>query len=69
MIAPFTVSVNPYPKCSTCSVAYVLRHGLLFDGKRWEDGWAWQRDCKHKTAEAVMVTAKRARSRKEKSNV
>lgn len=46
---------NPtvWPKCSECAMAYVLRRMLSFtEGYRW----VWQRDCNHKSAEAVVET-------------
>lgn len=45
---------NPliWPKCSNCGVAFVLRRVMRIAFGDWV--WLWQRDCKHKTAEAVI---------------
>lgn len=68
------ITVNPqaWPVCSECNTAYVLRRAILFTtgtkGKKSEinEGWAWQRDCKHKKAEAVLQRAHVAKPRKKK---
>jgi hypothetical protein len=60
---------NPQPKtwpaCSDCMAPYVLRRAISFQPpvrgtkqKKAKKGeidfqWIWQRDCKHKNAEAV----------------
>lgn len=43
-----------WPACSECDVAYVLRR-MMSIREGWL--WLWQRDCKHKNAEAVVVVA------------
>jgi len=44
--------VTHYPECPVCQVAWVLRRSLsLAEG--WN--WYWSRDCKHKTADPVLV--------------
>ena len=40
--------VTVYPECSECGTAYVFRRCYSLTGPHF---WAWQRDCKHKTAE------------------
>lgn len=46
-----------WPECTApdCGVAYILRHGWQFQGGQLNEGWFWQRDCKHKKAPAKMV--------------
>lgn len=43
-----------WPECSECGAAYVLRRCIVFSG---DPGyrWFWQRDCKHKKAEARIA--------------
>lgn len=60
------ITVNPpaWPACSECNTAYVLRRAILFTsgtkgkGAEINEGWVWQRDCKHKKAKAVLQRAR-----------
>lgn len=72
MAKPDDIMPDPqvFPVCSQegCGSAWVLRRGHIFDGKKWVEGWAWMRDCKHKKAEAKMTDLrKRTRVRKNSS--
>jgi hypothetical protein len=51
------INPNPraWPVCSHCEVAFVLRRLLSFSSGSFI--WAWQRDCKHKNAEAKIGKA------------
>lgn len=44
--------VQAYPMCSECQTPYVLRLTFVIAPKPRER-WLWQRDCKHKKADAV----------------
>lgn len=55
-----------YPRCPLegCSAAYVLRRTTTFDGKRWDEEWVWQRDCKHKEEQPELVDNRKRRRKK-----
>lgn len=43
-----------WPECAECGVTYVLRRCIVF-GDETGYRWLWQRDCKHKKADAVIA--------------
>ena len=47
--------VRAYPKCSECGTPFVLRMCFHFGAGGIAHSWLWQRDCKHKKAEAEIV--------------
>lgn len=45
--------IKAYPVCVGCKTPYVLRYGISLSNGA---AWYWYRDCKHKTAEAEIMT-------------
>lgn len=68
------IDLNPqpqvWPACAECKEPFVLRRVLVLreptpDNLRaLKFEWAWQRDCKHKKAEAITQVAKPEKQRK-----
>lgn len=56
MSGPYQPTPTVWPRCSECDVDYVLRRCFVFNGRTGYD-WLWQRDCKHKKADAAIVDA------------
>lgn len=47
-------SPQTWPVCSECDTDYVLRRCFVFRDGGIVSEWLWQRDCKHKKAEAKI---------------
>jgi len=48
------LEILAYPACMTCGTPYCLRRAFGFPTGK--PAWAWFRDCRHKAADAKIVT-------------
>ena len=73
-----SIDLNPQPRvwpaCAECLEPFVLRRAIVFKQARTRHTghtastidfeWCWQRDCKHRKAEAITQISKPTKKRK-----